>query len=220
MKKLLIFGTGEIAELANYYFSNDSDYSVEAFCIDDEFKTTNEFCGKEVLSYEDIEKKINPKEFSFFAALSYSSMNRLRANKYLDAKSKGYKIASYISSNATVLNDYNIGEHAFILEDNTIQPFVEIASNVTIWSGNHIGHHGKIFNNCFISSHVVISGKVTVHENCFLGVNATINHNINLSKFSFVASGSLINKNTEEYGVYIGSPARKRDDVKSINLKI
>ena len=31
MKKLFIFGTGEIAEVAHYHFSKDSNYKVEAF---------------------------------------------------------------------------------------------------------------------------------------------------------------------------------------------
>jgi len=32
---LVIFGTGQIAELANFYFANDSMYEVAGFTVDD-----------------------------------------------------------------------------------------------------------------------------------------------------------------------------------------
>ena len=35
--KILIFGTGQIAEEVTNYFNNDSDYKVEGFTIDDRF---------------------------------------------------------------------------------------------------------------------------------------------------------------------------------------
>ena len=46
---------------------------------------------------------------------------------------KGYKLASYVSSKATLLNNRQFGENCFIFEDNTIQPFVKIGNNITLW---------------------------------------------------------------------------------------
>ena len=54
-------------------------------------------------------------------------------------RNKGYQPASYISSNAFVWSNAKIGDHCFIFENNTVQPFVEIGDNVILWSGNHIG---------------------------------------------------------------------------------
>ena len=34
MAKIIIFGSGEIAQIANYYFEKDSDYEVVAFTVD------------------------------------------------------------------------------------------------------------------------------------------------------------------------------------------
>lgn len=41
--KIIIFGTGEIAELAYYYFTNDSQYEVVAFVADDEYVNNSTF---------------------------------------------------------------------------------------------------------------------------------------------------------------------------------
>ncbi|RZK16425.1 MAG: sugar O-acyltransferase, partial [Flavobacterium sp.] len=112
-------------------------------------------------------------------------------------------------SKATILNDGKIGDNCFILEDNTIQPFTSIGNNVVLWSGNHIGHHGMIKDHVSFTSHVVMSGHCVIEENCFLGVNATLRDGINLAKGTLVAMAAAITKNTEEWGVYVGNPAKK-----------
>ena len=119
----------------------------------------------------------------------------------------GYQTPSYVSSHATVLNEGRIGDNCFILEDNTIQPFVTIGDNVTLWSGNHIGHHSKIHDHCFIASQVVVSGGVTIGEQCFLGVNATLRDHIKVAEKCVIGAGALILHDTEPSGVYLGKEA-------------
>ena len=220
MKKLIIFGVGDIAELAMYYFNNDSEYTVEAFCIDKAFREVDKFCGLDLVDFEDLELNFDLTLYSIFIALSYSEMNNLRARKVHEASQKGFKIASYVSSKATTFSNFSCGENCFILENNTIQPFVKIGNNVTLWSGNHIGHHSLIRDNCFISSHVVISGGVEVRKNSFLGVNSTVNDHLKLGEYSLIASGALINKHTNDYGVCIGAPFKYKENTLSTDLKL
>ena len=177
-KKLVIFGTNELAELSFYYFNNDSNYDVIAFCLDQQFIADSKFLGLPVVPFEDILELYPPNECSLFISLSYSKLNKLRKDKYLTAKHLGYNLPSYISSRASLLTQNPVGENCFILEDNTIQPFVKVGNNVTLWSGNHIGHHSLIKDHTFISSHVVISGGVEIGEQCFIGVNATLRDHI------------------------------------------
>src|SRR2546423_10208 len=77
-------------------------------------------------------------------------------------KQQGYRFISYVSSHSTSFPGTSIGDNCFILEDNTIQPFVTIGNNVVMWSGNHIGHHSTIGDHVFIASHVVLSGRAIV----------------------------------------------------------
>ena len=218
-KKLIIFGTGDIAQLANYYFTSDSDYEVVAFTVDKEYVTSHTFEGLPLISFDELEKKFNPDEYFIFIALSYAQMNQVRERKYIESKSKGYNIASYISSKCTYLSQFSPGENAFILENNTIQPFVKIGTNVTLWSGNHIGHHSTINDNNFVSSHVVISGHCTIEKNCFLGVNATIGHQVTIGEECLIGAGAIITKNTNSGEVYV--PARSvLLDKKSNTLKL
>lgn len=219
MKKLLvIFGSGDIAELAHYYFSTDSDYEVVAFAVDASYIKASRFCDLPVIAFEDVTHHYPPESHSFFVALSYSKLNAIRKEKFLAAKERGYKLVNFISSKATVLNDGHIGENCFILEDNTIQPFVRIGNNVTMWSGNHIGHHSVIHDHTFIASHVVVSGGVEIGQQCFIGVNATLRDHIKVGDRCVVGAGALLLGDAEPEGVYLGS-VTERSKVPSTRLR-
>ena len=49
-KKLLIFGDGEIADLAFFYFSKKSDYNISAFIVDDPKQEKFKYPKEKVLS--------------------------------------------------------------------------------------------------------------------------------------------------------------------------
>lgn len=217
-KKLVIFGSGDIAQLAHYYFSTDSDYEVIAFTVDAAYITEKEFCGLPVVPFDEVLGRYSPELHDLFVALSYSKLNQVRKEKYLAAKALGYRIASYISTRASVLNNGRLGENCFIFEDNTIQPFVTIGNNVTLWSGNHIGHHSTIKDHCFIASHVVVSGGVEIGEQCFIGVNATLRDHIKIGERCVIGAGTLLLADAEPEGVYIGQ-ATERAKVQSSRLR-
>jgi sugar O-acyltransferase (sialic acid O-acetyltransferase NeuD family) len=217
-KALIIFGAGDIAQLAHVYFSTDSAYEVVAFTVDADYIVGSEFCGCPLIPFEEIASRYPPQGHDMFVALSYSKLNEIRREKYVGAKTLGYRLASYVSSHATVLNDGRIGENCFILEDNTIQPFVTIGNNVTLWSGNHIGHHSTIHDHCFIASHVVVSGGVEIGEGCFIGVNATLRDHIKVGNKCVVGAGTLLLADADPEGVYIGQ-ATERAKVPSTRLK-
>lgn len=207
-KKLVIFGVGDIGQLAHYYFTNDSDYDVVAFTVDRDYIDDTEFCGLPVVPFEDITSSHPPSDHDVFVAVSYAQLNKVRKDKYLEAKDKGYQTPSYVSSHATILNDGHIGENCFILEDNTVQPFVTIGNNVTLWSGNHIGHHSTIKDHNFIASHIVISGGVIIEESCFLGVNATLRDHITIGEGCIIAAGACVMQDTLPDTVWRGDFAK------------
>ncbi|KJZ41948.1 acetyltransferase [Pseudomonas fluorescens] len=196
-KKVVILGDSAFAEVAYECFTRDSEYEVVGFSVNSAFLERNELFGLPVVPLEEIERFFDPDQVEFYAALVYSQLNRLRTRFYEEAKTKGYRPASYISSRAFVWPNAVLGEHCFIFEDNTIQPFVKIGNNVVLWSGNHIGHHSVIEDNCFISSHAVISGFCTVGKNTFIGVNSAIANNVVIGVDNWLGVGVSILKNTD-----------------------
>jgi sugar O-acyltransferase (sialic acid O-acetyltransferase NeuD family) len=217
-KPLVIFGTGDIAELAAFYFTHDAGRHVAAFTVDGAFLKEPKFGGLPVAPFEELEAAFAPEGHELFVALSYAKINALRAAKCAEAKLKGYALASYISSHATTFPGFVHGENCFVLEDNTIQPFARLGHNVTLWSGNHIGHHAEIRDNVFITSHVVISGGVVVGESSFIGVNSTVRDHVVIGRLNVIGAGSLILKDTPDEAVFT-QPAAELSKVPSSRLR-
>jgi len=197
--KLIIFGISDIARCACEYFTHDSQYEVVGFCVDDAYRDgQNKFMELPLLCFEDVEAAFPADEHDMFIAIGAQQLNRVRKQKCDEAKLKGYKLASYVSSRAFVWHNVKIGENAFILEDNTIQPFVNIGDNVTLWSGNHIGHSTVIESHCFVTSQSVISGHCVIGRYSFLGVNTAVADTVKIGKDNYICIGASVSKNTDD----------------------
>ncbi len=192
VKKLIIFGIEDFAQLAFEYFTHDSNYDVVAFTVDGAHATVSTLYGLPVIPFEEVEENFPASLHDVYAAVVYGKLNRSRENICSRIKEKGYRLATYISSRAFVWPNAAIGEHCFIFEDNTIQPFVTIGDNVVMWSGNHIGHHSTIGNHCFLTSHVVVSGWCDIGTHCFLGVNSTLANNTHIGNSCWVGHGTVL----------------------------
>lgn len=197
MKKLILVGDRVFAEIAHEYFTHDSDYEVVAFSVESEYLSGDTFRDLPLVPFESLEEVYDPAEHSVHVAITYLNFNRVRARLAAEASAKGFQLASYVSSRAFVWRNVELGEHCFIFEDNTVQPFVSVGSNVVLWSGNHIGHHSTIRDNCFISSHVVISGGVTVGENTFIGVNSTLVNDIEVGSDCWIGPAVTVTRDVE-----------------------
>lgn len=208
MARLVIFGAGDIARLAHHYFTTDSPHEIAGFVVDGAYRTADTFLGLPLSDAESAASRYPPGEYAMFVALSYAKMNGLRAEKYAAMKAGGYRLESYVSTRCSYLAQAPPGDNCFILEDNTVQPFVTIGSNVTLWSGNHIGHDAVIEDHCFITSHVVVSGYVRVGARSFLGVNATLRNSITLGEQTLVGAGAIIMKDTAPRSVYLPERAK------------
>lgn len=196
--KLIIVGDSAFAEVAYEYFTHDSPYEVVAFCVERDFLERDALFGLPVVPLDEVESRFPAASHSFYAALVYTQMNRLRARLYREMKAKGYAPASYVSSRAFAWRNVEIGEHCFIFEDNTLQPFVRIGDNVVLWSGNHVGHHSSIGDHCFIASHVVVSGFCDIGQHCFVGVNATFGNNLTVGPDCLIGAGALLTSDVPE----------------------
>lgn len=206
MKKVIIFGNKDFAELARFYLIKDSSlYIPVAFTVNENFIKNSQYRGLPVVPFEKLNKLYSPNEYYLFAPIAD---NKLREKIYKEGKEKGFTFISHISNRCTNFSE-SIGANCFILEDNTLQPFTNIGNNVVLWSGNHIGHHSVIEDNVFFTSHVVMSGHCHIKKGAFLGVNSCIRDGVTIGENSIIGMGSVVTKNVPDNETWIGSPAKK-----------
>jgi len=214
MANVVVFGIEKSAELAHFYLTHDSDHTVVAFTVDPEYLTSGEFKGLPVVPYNELEQHYSPDQFSMFIPMSFEKMNHLRADKYTDAKRRGYKLISYVSSRATIFPDFQCGDNCFILEDSTIQPYARLGNDVVIWAGSHIGHHAVVKDHVFIAR-AIVSGSCVIESFSFLGGNSVIRDGVVVARETLVGMETYIARDTKEFEVYGNrgtQPERIRSD--------
>jgi sugar O-acyltransferase (sialic acid O-acetyltransferase NeuD family) len=216
--EIVIFGVGESADIAAFYFTHDSAFDVAGFTVDEKYLTETRFCDRPVVAFERVNEAFPPERFGFFVAVGYARLNAVRAEKVLAARAKGYPLVSYLSSRASVFPGFELKENCFILEDNTIQPFVRIGANVTLWSGNHIGHHSIIEDDVFVASHAVISGGVRIGQGSFVGVNVTIRDHVTVGRQCVLGASALILEDQPDFSV-VAPRGTERSPVPSTRLR-
>lgn len=219
-RPLVLVGAGEFAQIACEYFEHDSDYDVVAFSVERDYLVQPTLAGRPVVAFETLEADYPPADVDVFVAVPSSQLNRLRTRLYREAKRRGYRLATYVSSRAFVWRNAEVGENSFIFEGNVIQPFVRVGSNCILWSGNHVGHRTVVRDNVFIASHAVISGYCEIGENSFVGVNTTFNDHVKVAPDNVIGSGALVTHDTERGRIYVGSPARAVPDKSSFDVKL
>ena len=88
-KKIVIFGYGTFTEIILQYLTDDSEYEVVAFTLDDRYIKEDTYLGLPMVPFSKIEETYPPKDYFMYVGLSYTNLNHLREYRYHEAKSKG-----------------------------------------------------------------------------------------------------------------------------------
>lgn len=208
MKKLFIFGITDFALSAVQYFTERTEWKIQGFVVDAEYKDREEFCGLPVYDLSECEKVFPPTEYFCFVAAGYRGMNKTRREKIKYFKSKGYSLASYVDPSCQRFSNVSIGDNCFIMENVVLQPGVVVEDGVYMGSGVCVGHDTRIQQCAFIAIGAMIAGFVTVGENSFIGANATVNNGLTIAAFTLLGAGAYVTKGTTKYGVYLTEHSR------------
>ena len=80
---------------------------------------------------------------------------------------------------------------------------VSIGHNTTIMATSHMFEGTGVIKNMGLDSKTV-----TIKDNVWIGAKVTILYGVTIEKGCVIGAGSLVNKDTKQNGVYVGTPAR------------
>lgn len=203
-KKIIMVGGGgfcksviDVAEDAGYEIMGILDLPSEV--------------GKKCLGYEvigtddDIINFIDKAEFVI--TVGHIKDSSLRRKIYRKIKDAGGTVATIIAKDAYVSRHAVVGEGALIMHKAMVSAEVEIGKCTIINTLVNISHETKIGDFCHVSTCASVNGACKVADDSFIGSQSVINQGISICK-SIIGSNSLVNKNIEEEGVYVGIPAK------------
>lgn len=205
--KVLIYGTGKMAEFITYALNHDSPHQVVAYCVDDAYipPLGAKLLGLPIVSFNQAIIDYPKENYLVHVAIG---RNSARETAYLKAKEAGYTFVNYISSKAIVWPDLVVGKNVFIDQGCNIHPFVTVGNNCML-IGSRIGHHSTIKNNVLLSGNI-LAGNVTIGHNSFLGMNSLVKENVIIGSNNIVGAGVFVMNNTEDNALITNPSLRNK----------
>ena len=208
LEKIIVFGNKSVARIAYNDLTYYSNYEVAGFTLDREHIDKDTLFELPVVPFDKVVSIFPPDEYKMIIAIGYILVNKLRAQRYYQAKKMGYQLISFISPKSTTYPDLTVGDNSQVGHNSVIAPDVKIGNNVLIGPNCVIGHDVVLHDHCFLSGSNAISGSVVVRPYCYLGTGSTIRNKVTIARECVIGAGAIILEDTDERSVYLGEPAK------------
>src|SRR5260370_36075042 len=119
-REVVIFGDGQIAEVAHYYLTEEGGRTVAAFTVDRQFRRAETMLGLPVVDFEDVQQAYSPEAYDMFIAVSFRQVNKLREATFNEAQAKSYSLTSNVSPRQIVWSGFESNPNTIIIEANVI----------------------------------------------------------------------------------------------------
>lgn len=211
-RDLVIFGIGDYAKQMHHFFGGSPDHRVVGFTVDAQYITEPTFRGLPVWPFETLHANAPPSQCDLYIAMGYNGVNEGRRLKYVEAKAKGYTLASYVHPSAVVASGVSIGDNTVIGELAVLRAFATVGCNLQVGTHCIVGHDAVVRDHVFLAAGSTLCGAVDIGEGCFIGANATVRDRVTVGARCVIGAGAVILSDCEPEGVYraLASPRRGR----------
>ena len=201
VKRVLIFGMTDLAELLIFHLGRSLDYSISAITAEKKYISIDKMGGGlfrkyPIISFENIEEEYPPRQYSFFVCIGYNKMNEGRRRVFKLIQDKGYDILTYIHPTALVQTE-RIGQGNLFFENVTIGPYCTIGSGNIFYPCSHVAHHTDVGNYNFMAISCSIAGHVKIGNQCFMGNNSSTKNGISIADKTLIGAGAYLEKDSE-----------------------
>jgi sugar O-acyltransferase (sialic acid O-acetyltransferase NeuD family) len=207
-EKLLIIGaSGHGKVIADIALKMNKWKSI-AFLDDDE--SIRSSLGIEVLGTTDSAFSYID-EYEVFVGIG-SNTTRQRIQERLETA--GASIPVIIHPTAIIGEYVEIGIGSSIMAGTVINCCTSIGKGCIVNTSSSIDHDNIIEDFVHISPGVHLAGTVKVGQGSWLGIGSVISNNVNITSGCKVGAGAVVVKDITEVGTYIGTPAKKQNNLR------
>ena len=172
--------------------------------LDDNKKANEYFCGFKILgTTQDYEKYVDKCEF--IIAIGNADIREKISNNCSKAK---WYIAIHPQAVISGI-DVSIGEGTVIMANAVINSGAHIGKHCIINTSSVIEHDNIISDLAHISVGAKLAGTVKIGFKTWIGIGATIKNNISIADNCMIGAGTVVVKDINDEGIYIGVPAKK-----------
>lgn len=203
-KPLILVGGGghckaaiDIAESAGYQILG---------ILDQKDKVGEDVLGYKVIGVDD-DIPLYVSQAEFLITVGFVINPTLRITLYNRVKEAGGVLATIVSPTAYVSKYTKIGEGTIIMHKAIICVGAKIGRNCIINTMADVDHCAEIGDFSHLSANVLVAGDAKVGDRCFCGIGSVISSGVSITSDVILGAGTLVVKNIEDPGVYVGHPS-------------
>lgn len=150
------------------------------------------------------------KENALFVAVGNSAVR-----KRLMEACKGKIFLTLVHPNAVIAENSRIGEGSVVMAGAVINPCTVIGKGVIINTCSSVDHDCKIHDYVHVAVGAHVCGNVEIGKGTWIGAGSTIINNVKICDGCMIGAGAVVIKDIDEPGLYLGVPARKKNEDKA-----
>ena len=205
-KTLAIIGSGHLGQQMAHYAISDNHYEKVVFF--DDFTSEKEVNGFTVLgNSEAIITEFEKKSFDeILIGIGYKHLSVKK--ELFERFSNKIPFGKIIHSTSWVDATASINEGCVIYPSCSIDAHAVIDANSILNIACTVAHDTIVGKHCFLSPRVALAGFIKIEDMCILGINSTVIDNISIVSKTQLGGGTVVTKNIENNGLYVGNPHR------------
>lgn len=125
---------------------------------------------------------------------------------------EGLHIVTLIHPKAVIASDVSLGVGTVVMAGAIINPGSKVGNGCIINTGATVDHDNVLEDYVHVSVGSHLAGTVSVGASTWIGAGAIISNNISICEKCMIGAGAIVVKNITEPDIYIGNPARKKQD--------
>lgn len=142
----------------------------------------------------------------FFVAIGSRNTREKVLDNLID---QGYSIASPVHPDAVLGSKVEIGKGTVVMAGVVINCLAKIGRGCIINTGCTIDHDCDISDFVHISPGVNLGGTVSVGKGTWIGIGSSVTNNVSIAGECIIGAGTVVIKDLDTSGTYVGVPARK-----------
>lgn len=196
MKKLLVFGTGDFADVVSFVLEAKLKRRIDAYAVHGRYRGGDTYRGRRLAALENMTEEFPPCEYEVALAVIGKRMFDQREAAFTQLRELGYELVSVIDPSAQV-DTKDIGAGNIILANAAIEAHCRVGEGNIIWQNVVLPHHNEIgsFNN--LAPSVSLSGYSKVGNHCFLGNNVCVKNRLEIADYAYIGAGSYVSRPVE-----------------------
>jgi UDP-N-acetylbacillosamine N-acetyltransferase len=156
-------------------------------------------------------KSFTPHYPKAWCAFPASGIGLVRQAQSESIEQQGWQLVSLVAPSATLGVGCAVGDGVFVGQQSHIGPMAKVGRGSIVNSGAVVEHECSVGEWAHVSVNATMAGRSRLGDYSILGAGATVIDGLMVNNQTTIGAGAVVCKSIAVAGVYVGVPARMRN---------